>query len=189
MSMTIDVSLVDDHAVVREGYRRLLERTDDIRVVAEAATGGGAYSAFVRESPRVVVMDIALPDVGGIEAMRRILQRDPRAHVLVFSIHDEAVFAERALHAGAHGYLTKASAPEPLVRAVRAVAARRDLPQSGHRARARIARRVRARRRGVAHAVRSRVRNRTSSRARAVHSRHCRAALSQHARPCRTTNR
>jgi len=123
MSAMIDVMLVDDHAVVREGYRRLLERTDDIRVAAEAACGADAYAAFVREPPDVVVMDIALPDVGGIEAMRRILQRDSKARVLVFSIHDEAVFAERALHAGARGYLTKASAPELLVRAVRTVAA------------------------------------------------------------------
>ncbi len=119
----ISVLLVDDHAVVREGYKRLLERSSGIAVVGEAASAGEAYQAFCQCQPDVVVMDISLPDVSGIEAMRRLLLREPRARVLVFSIHEEAIFPTRAFQAGARGYVTKASAPDVLVGAVRAVAA------------------------------------------------------------------
>jgi DNA-binding NarL/FixJ family response regulator len=117
------VLLADDHAVVREGYRRLLERTPDISVVAETATGEEAYRLFCDLAPDVVVMDINLPGMSGIEATRRMLAREPQARVLVFSMHEDAMFASRALQAGARGYVTKASAPEVLVDAVRAVAA------------------------------------------------------------------
>jgi len=119
----ISVLLVDDHAVVREGYRRLLERATGIVVVGEAASAAEAYQVFSQCRPHVVVMDISLPDVSGIEAMRRLLMREPQACVLVFSIHDEPIFPTRAFRAGARGYVTKASAPEVLVNAVRAVAA------------------------------------------------------------------
>jgi two-component system, NarL family, invasion response regulator UvrY len=119
----ITVLLVDDHAVVREGYRRLLERSTGLVVVGEAASGGEAYQSFCQFRPDVVVMDISLPDVSGIEAMRRLLSRESQARVLVFSIHEEPIFPERAFQAGARGYVTKASAPEVLVDAVRAVAA------------------------------------------------------------------
>ena len=119
----ITVLLVDDHAVVREGYRRLLERSSGLVVVGEAASAGEAYQGFCQFHPDVVVMDISLPDVSGIEAMRRLLLRESRARVLVFSIHEEPIFPERAFQAGARGYVTKASAPEVLVDAVRAVAA------------------------------------------------------------------
>jgi two-component system invasion response regulator UvrY len=118
----ISVLLVDDHAVVREGYRRLLERSHDVRVVGEAASAAEAYRVFCQVSPDVVVMDISLPDVSGIEGMRRLLLREPHSRILVFSIHDEAIFPNRALKAGAMGYVTKASAPEVLVDAVRTVA-------------------------------------------------------------------
>jgi DNA-binding NarL/FixJ family response regulator len=118
----IRVLLVDDHAVVREGYRRLLERAAEVEVVGEAASAMQAYVAFQQCQPDVVVMDISLPDVSGIEAVRRLLTREPSARVLMFSIHDEAVFADRALKAGAAGYVTKANAPDVLVDAVRAVA-------------------------------------------------------------------
>jgi DNA-binding NarL/FixJ family response regulator len=117
------VLLVDDHAVVREGYRRLLERETDIRVTGEAGTAAEAYRAFCSLLPDVVVLDISLPDVSGIEAMRRMLAREPHAHVLVFSMHEEPVFASRALKEGARGYITKASAPDVLVEAVRTVSA------------------------------------------------------------------
>jgi DNA-binding NarL/FixJ family response regulator len=117
------VLLVDDHAVVRQGYRRLLERESDIRVVAEAASAAEAYHAFCDLLPDVVVIDISLPDVSGIEAMRRMLAREPHARMLVFSMHEEPVFASRALKAGARGYITKASAPDVLVEAVGAVSA------------------------------------------------------------------
>ena len=114
--------LVDDHAVVREGYRRLLERSGDIRVVGEAASAAEAYQVFSTVKPDVVVMDISLPDVSGIEGLRRLLLREPRARILAFSFHDEAIFPNRALKAGAMGYVTKSSAPDVLVDAVRAVA-------------------------------------------------------------------
>jgi DNA-binding NarL/FixJ family response regulator len=122
VSANVEVLLADDHAVVREGYRRLLERTPDIRVVAETGTGEDAYRLFCERAPDVVVMDINLPGMSGVEATRRILAREPQARVLIFSMHEDAMFASRALQAGARGYVTKASAPEVLVDAVRAVA-------------------------------------------------------------------
>lgn len=118
----VSVLLVDDHAVVREGYRRLLERSPDVRVVGEAASAGEAYRRFCELAPDVVIMDVSLPDVSGIEGVRRLLQREPGARILVFSIHEEPIYPNRALKAGAAGYVTKASAPETLVEAVRAVA-------------------------------------------------------------------
>ena len=125
MAATVRVLLVDDHAVVREGYRRLLERTPEIEVVAEAATGEDAYRVFCELTPDVVVMDINLPGMSGIEAARRMLAREPDARILVFSMHEDALFGSRALQAGARGYVTKASAPEVLVEAVKAVSAGR----------------------------------------------------------------
>ena len=121
----VRVILIDDHAVVREGYRRLLERTSDIQVVAEAGSGEDAYRLFCDLQPEVVVIDVNLTGMSGIEATRRIIAREPLARVLVFSMHEGALFGSRALQAGARGYVTKASAPEVLVEAVRAVAAGR----------------------------------------------------------------
>lgn len=125
MTAVVRVLLVDDHAVVREGYRRLLERTPEIEVVAEASTGEDAYRVFCELTPDVVVMDINLPGMSGLEAARRMLAREPDARVLVFSMHEDALFGSRALQAGARGYVTKASAPEVLVEAVKAVSAGR----------------------------------------------------------------
>lgn len=122
MSAAIRVLLVDDHAVVREGYRRLLEATADIRVIAEAATGEEAYARFVASAPDVVVMDISLPGASGLDALRRIMARQASARVLMFSMHEDPVFVARALEAGARGYLTKASAPDMMVEAVLAIA-------------------------------------------------------------------
>lgn len=122
MRQPITVLLVDDHAVVREGYRRLLEDSGRIVVIGEAATAAAAYQQFCQLAPRVVVMDIALPGASGIEAMRRILAREPGARILAFSMYEEAIFVRRAFEAGAVGYLTKASAPEVLLAAVEAVA-------------------------------------------------------------------
>ena len=119
----ITVVLVDDHAVVREGYRRLLERAGDVRVVGEAASAAEAYKVAAQCRPDVVVMDISLPDISGIEGMRRMLARNAGIRVLMFSIHDEPIFPRRAFAAGARGYVTKASAPDILVDAVRTVAA------------------------------------------------------------------
>jgi two-component system, NarL family, invasion response regulator UvrY len=122
MASLIKVLLVDDHAVVREGYRRLLERDARIRVVGEASDAVQACESAMTLDPDVIVMDIALPGVSGIEAMRRILARRPRQCVLMFSMYDDVIFSSRALEAGARGYVTKASAPEVLVDAISAVA-------------------------------------------------------------------
>jgi two-component system invasion response regulator UvrY len=123
MTRQINVVLVDDHPVVREGYRRLLEISGRIRVVAQAANADAALAEFQRARPHVVVMDIALPGVSGIEATRRILAESSDARILVFSMYEDAVFARRALAAGATGYVTKSSAPRVLVEAVEALAA------------------------------------------------------------------
>ena len=117
------VVLVDDHAVVREGYRRMLERTQDIAVIAEAGTGEEAYRLICDLKPDVAVLDISLPGIGGIEVVRRVLAREPDQKILVFSMHEDTVFSSRALQAGARGYVTKSAAPEALVEAVRLVAA------------------------------------------------------------------
>jgi DNA-binding NarL/FixJ family response regulator len=122
MAGIVSVLLVDDHAVVREGYRRLLERSPSIEVVGEAADAQSAYLAFVEHRPQVTVMDISLPGASGIEALRRIRARDAEARVLMFSMYEDPIFASRALQAGARGYITKAAAPEALVEAVLAVA-------------------------------------------------------------------
>ncbi|MFZ1905520.1 MAG: response regulator transcription factor [Steroidobacteraceae bacterium] len=121
----MSVLLVDDHAVVREGYRRLLERRGDIVVVGEADDAPAAYSLFCSLRPQIVVMDITLPGVSGIGVTRRMLAHQPRARVLIFSMHEDTIFASRALQAGAAGYVTKASAPSVLVEAVHAVASGR----------------------------------------------------------------
>ncbi len=118
----LGVLLVDDHAVVREGYRRLLERHGDITVIGEAADAATAHSLFCCLDPQIVVMDITLPGTSGIEAMTRMLKFKPDARVLIFSMHEDAIFARRALQAGAFGYVTKASAPNVLVDAIHAVA-------------------------------------------------------------------
>jgi two-component system, NarL family, invasion response regulator UvrY len=118
----VTVLLVDDHAVVREGYRRLLERGGNIEVTGEADDAESALARFRELAPQVVVMDIALPGVSGVEALRRMLAENPATRVLVFSMYEDAIFATRALQAGACGYVTKASAPNVLVEAVLTVA-------------------------------------------------------------------
>ncbi len=122
---TISVMLVDDHAVVREGYRRLLEKQDGIEVVAEAADAASAYQAYKQKQPDVVVMDVSMPGRGGIDAIRHIRQWDAAARVLVFTMHLSAAYALQAFRAGAKGYVTKSSPPELLVSAVRDVASGR----------------------------------------------------------------
>jgi two-component system, NarL family, invasion response regulator UvrY len=121
LSAPIRVLLVDDHAVVREGYRRLLEREPGIEVAGEAADAAEACARAMVLAPDIVVMDIGLPGVSGIEAMRRMLAHRPELRVLMFSMHDDAIFASRAFEAGALGYLSKSSAPEALVEAIHAV--------------------------------------------------------------------
>jgi two-component system, NarL family, invasion response regulator UvrY len=122
MNRSIKVLLVDDHPVVRTGYRHLLQTDAAIEVIAEAGDSASAYEAFKAHAPDVVVMDISLPGASGIEAMKRMRAHRPEARVLVFSMHDESIFVSRAMHSGAMGYLSKSSAPERLVEAVRTVA-------------------------------------------------------------------
>lgn len=117
------VMLVDDHAVVRAGYRTLLEDTPGLHIAAEVGSGEAACRAFDLYHPRVTVMDLSLPGISGLEATRRIVRRDPTARVLIFSMHEDSVFVDRALQNGACGYITKSSAPETLVSAVKKVAA------------------------------------------------------------------
>jgi len=111
------ILLVDDHAVVREGYRAVLQKQPGLRVVAEAADGTEAYRLFKELQPDLVIMDLTMPGIGGIEAIRRIRQWDPNARILVFTMHQNAAFAVQAIRAGARGYVTKTSPPETLVRA------------------------------------------------------------------------
>ena len=122
----IGLLLVDDHAVVRAGYRLLLRNTTDIEIVAEAETGEQACRMYIEHRPDVVVMDLSLPGIGGLEAIRRIMARDRNARILVFSMHENTMFVEQALSAGARGYITKSSAPKVLIDAVRQVAAGRS---------------------------------------------------------------
>lgn len=118
----IRVLLADDHAVVRTGFRLLLEAAADVTVVAEAETGEAACQQFIEHKPDVVVLDLSMPGMGGLEALRRIRAREARAQVLALSAHDDAMHARRALRQGALGFLSKRSAPEVLLAAVRAVA-------------------------------------------------------------------
>ena len=113
--------LVDDHAVVREGYRRLLELQGDMRVVAEAADGDEALRRSREQAVDVAVIDLALPGLGGLELIARLRQRDAACRTLAFSMHRDPVWATQSLRAGALGYVTKSSPPEHLVQAVRAV--------------------------------------------------------------------
>ena len=119
----IRVLLVDDHAVVRTGFRLLLQARSDIAVVGEAESGEAACQRYVELAPDAVVMDIAMPGMGGIEALRRMRAHDPQARVLALSAHDDPMHARRALREGALGFLSKRSAPEALLEAVAAVAA------------------------------------------------------------------
>lgn len=117
----VTVLLVDDHPVVRAGYRRLLDNTPDIRVVAEASDGEEGCVRYTDYKPDVVVVDLTMPGIGGLETIRRILAKNPAAHILVFSIHDSPALVRRALEAGASGYLTKSSAATRMVEAIRQV--------------------------------------------------------------------
>ncbi len=122
----IRVLLVDDHAVVRTGFRLLLQSQVDLTVVAEADSGEAACQRYAEFMPDVVVMDIAMPGMGGLEALRRIRSRHPQARVLALSAHDDPMHARRALQEGALGFLSKRSAPDALIEAVNAIAAGRS---------------------------------------------------------------
>src|SRR5450756_7759 len=121
----IRVMLVDDHAIVREGYRSLLQKQDRLQVVAEAGDGAEAYRVYKDSKPDLVIMDLSMPGIGGVEAIRRIRQWDHAARILVFTMHQSAAYAIQAIKAGARGFVTKSSPPETLLRAIAEVMAGR----------------------------------------------------------------
>ncbi|GIU72938.1 MAG: DNA-binding response regulator [Bryobacteraceae bacterium] len=116
------VLLADDHAVVRKGLRFILEQEPDLQVAGEAADGREAVRLARELSPDVVVMDIAMPQLNGIDATSQIVKQNPRTSVLILSMHNDETYLLRALEAGARGFLLKDTAEEDLVRAVRVAA-------------------------------------------------------------------
>ena len=118
---SIRIMLVDDHAVVRAGVRRLLEQDTRFEVVAECDSGERAYQQFGEYLPDITVIDLSMPGMGGMEAINRITTRYPTAKLLVLSMHESAAFASQALKAGARGYLAKNSLAEELIGALESI--------------------------------------------------------------------
>jgi DNA-binding NarL/FixJ family response regulator len=114
--------LVDDHAIVRTGFRLLLENSPDIRVIAELDSGEAINQQAVELRPDVIVMDLSMPGMGGLEAIRRIKAKNAQIRILVFTMHDSSAFVDQALEAGASGYITKNNAPKVLLEAIRKIA-------------------------------------------------------------------
>jgi two-component system, NarL family, invasion response regulator UvrY len=132
IEQTIKVILVDDHPVVRDGYRRLLEQMPNIKVVAEAGDGESGYDCYRKLAPDVLVLDINMPGIGGLETIRRIKAYDEKARILVFSMHSNEIMIQRALEAGALGYLTKQGGMGQMVQAVQQVAKGRMFIDADH---------------------------------------------------------
>jgi DNA-binding NarL/FixJ family response regulator len=122
MSEKINVLLVDDHAVVRTGYKTYLSFAENIGQIYEADRGETACQLYIQHQPDLVVLDLSMPGIGGYETIRRLINRDPHAKILVFSIHNELIYVTRALKAGAKGYVTKNSNPDTLITAVSKIA-------------------------------------------------------------------
>ncbi len=118
----ISVLLVDDHEVVRAGFKILLASQPDIGEITDINRGELVAQEYARVTPDVVVMDLSMPGIGGLETIRRLVKQAPKAKILVYSIHDESIYVERALQAGASGYVSKNSAAEILAVAIRKVA-------------------------------------------------------------------
>ena len=117
----VRILLVDDHPIVREGYRRLLGRQPGLSVVAEAGDGEEALEAFAEHRPDIVLMDLSMPGGGGFSAVEALLARDPQARIIVVSMHQGAIFAQKAMAAGARGFVSKSSPPDELVRSIATV--------------------------------------------------------------------
>jgi DNA-binding NarL/FixJ family response regulator len=122
--MPVRILIADDHRIVREGLRHLLEKRTDFKVVGEAADGESAVKLATELSPHIVILDISMPGLNGIEATRRILAERPAIRVLVLSMHSDRRFVIESLKAGAAGYLLKDSAFDELARAIEVVMAR-----------------------------------------------------------------
>lgn len=118
----IRIMLADDHSVVRQGFRRILESQDDMEIVGEASNGNEALREAAELKPDVIVMDVAMPELNGIEATRRLSETSGKTRVLALSMHKDAVYVREILRAGARGYLLKDAFDSDLVAAVRAVA-------------------------------------------------------------------
>jgi DNA-binding NarL/FixJ family response regulator len=121
MAKKTTIVLIDDHAVVRAGVRRLLEQESLFDVIGEAESGEKAYQIFGELKPDVMVMDLSMPGMGGLEAIRRILMRHEKAKILVLSMHEDLSFANQALKLGAKGYLTKNTLADDLVKSIQTV--------------------------------------------------------------------
>lgn len=115
----IRIALVDDHDLVRAGVRRILEAEKDMQIVGEASTGADALDLLDAEDPDVLILDLSLPDLSGIDLMRSILARRPGLKVLIVSMHPEENYARRMMRAGAYGYLNKGEAPALMLEAIR----------------------------------------------------------------------
>lgn len=122
MQRSIDVLVVDDHDLVRTGIRRMLSDVPGINVVGEAATGEEAVKVSRELKPNVVLMDVKMPGIGGLEATKKLLRIDPDVKVLVVTVYDDGLFPVRLLQAGAAGYLTKGASLDEMVQAIRTVA-------------------------------------------------------------------
>ena len=119
--MSISVFIADDHAVVRDGLRLLIETQSDMRVVSEASNGREAVRHVLRANPDVIIMDLAMPELNGVEATRQIHDNSPTTKIIILSMHSSSEHIFQALKAGAHGYLLKESAGMEVVRAIRSV--------------------------------------------------------------------
>ena len=117
----ITILLVDDHAVVRMGFKMLIEAEEGIKVIGEAESGEMAVKLFQELKPDIIVMDITMPGIGGLEAIDRIIAKDKNTKILVLSAHEDSVHPKRVLNAGAMGYLTKRSAAEELIKAIKSI--------------------------------------------------------------------
>ena len=122
MQNKISLLLVDDHAIVRAGYRQLISTSARIHIIAESETAAKACQLYKKLKPDVVVMDLSLPGMSGLEAIRRIISFNPAAAILAFTIHDELIYLERVLEAGAKGYLTKSCDPYLLLEGIEQLA-------------------------------------------------------------------